>query len=234
MRGQRQINERRVMWLVVWGIAAATATSATASVFVPPGLAPGDTYQLAFVTAALDKGYSKDIDYYNGFVNTEASKSVLTEGVQWSAIVSTPTDDARVNALVSAPVYNMNGQLVATGFDDMWDGGLWAPIGYNQYANGINTYPWTGSDRYGRAYWGFDPINNRPTNTGPLGTGHIRYGRSSSTQYGYWIAYYQTWNIDPRPLYALSEPLPEPSTLALAAIGLLGLFGFTRRGRQRK
>ena len=56
--------------------------------------------------------------------------------------------DARDNALVVGPVYNLGGALIATDFADMWDGSLLAPIRFNESGDaipGVGAPVWTGS-----------------------------------------------------------------------------------------
>ncbi len=121
-----------------------------ASVFIPFGLDAGDEYHLAFVTAEITAATESDIAYYDSFVQAAADKSDLTAGVTWHAIASTSDVDARDNAFVEAPVYRVDGVLIATGFDDIWDGSLLAPISVDQFGdasgNAFDDSVWTGSD----------------------------------------------------------------------------------------
>lgn len=114
------------------------------SPLIPPGLGPGDSFHLVFATQGRtnrDGGGGEDnfpISHWNAFVTKEAAASTVTAlqphlaAILWEAIVSTTTVNARDNALVSAPVYRLDGELVATGFDDLWDGSLQAPIEITQ------------------------------------------------------------------------------------------------------
>ena len=74
----------------------------------------GDTYHLAFVTLGTRNGISADIGDYNTFVQgaADAAGIGVTESVTWKAIGSTATVDAKDNAVVSAPVYNLGPELV--------------------------------------------------------------------------------------------------------------------------
>ena len=86
----------------------------------------------------LTDALSADINYYNARAQAagDAAGVGVTEGIEWSAVVSTPTVDARDNAVVSAPVYSaslganlfygpdvitvFSTDRVADGYDDMW------------------------------------------------------------------------------------------------------------------
>jgi len=168
----------------------------------------GDTYHLVFVTFGTHNGISTDIGVYNAFVQAAADAAGIgaTESVTWYAIGSTVTVDAKDNAVVSAPVYNMSAnmlpELVATNAGDMWDGDITGPILYaeNREIPDYGTYPpaqyaWTGSDPSG--------VADRP-----LGSAKPMVGQSNKAD-GEWIACY--WAACPQAqgfrLYALSEPL---------------------------
>ena len=89
---------------------------------MPDGLSPGDTYHFAFVTSGYTNAASSNIADYNSFVNQQAGLSGATTetwGINWYAIGSTETVDARDNAAVNAAVYLLNGTQVETGFNDM-------------------------------------------------------------------------------------------------------------------
>ncbi len=118
------------------------AADLQASIYVPPGLSPGDTYHLVFVTEGYTNATSSDIDYYNAFVQSEAARNPSltgTEmGVTWRVIASTSAIDARDNAHVEAPVYLLNGTKVADDHADFWDGFLDAPVIVDQF---VDTWP---------------------------------------------------------------------------------------------
>jgi hypothetical protein len=110
---------------------------ADGSVFVPPGLVPGDMYHLAFVTRDRRDATSFQIADYNAFVQAQAalnpSLTGTDMGVKWHAIASTPDDAARDNARVEAPVYRLDGVKIADGFDDIWNGSLDASLSVTQF-----------------------------------------------------------------------------------------------------
>ena len=113
-------------------LVAMGALAARAQELLPKGLEPGDMYHLIFVTEGKRDPSSADIADYNAFVQAEATRpGALTEesGIDWFAIGSTATVNARDNAVVAGPVYLLDGLTkVDDGFEDMWDDSLDAPI----------------------------------------------------------------------------------------------------------
>jgi uncharacterized protein YjbI with pentapeptide repeats len=99
-----------------------------------PIVAPGDTYQLVFVSSSLYPAPSPDIETYNAVVQAAADAAGIGQ-MSWTAILSTPTVNARDNALVLGQVFNLNNQVVATSFADMWDGTLQNTIDYDEFGN---------------------------------------------------------------------------------------------------
>lgn len=197
--------------------------AANAAVITPPGLAPGETYQLVFVTSGTTTATSSDISYYNSFAQNAASAAGMGS-VVWHAIGSTLSVDANSNAVVSAKVYNMGGELVATGFSDFWDGSHTVGVGIDFDENGTsrNFNVWTGSNTDG-------------TDAGSFALGNERAVWAESTlSSGAWISHGIQDTSVSYSLYALSEPLsapvPEPETYAMLLAGL-SLVGFAARGR---
>ena len=165
-------------------------------------------------SSTLRTGDSDDIDVYNQHVQAAADAAGIgiTEGVKWFAISSTDTTDARDNAVIGTniPVYNMNLELVATGFADMWDGTLTNDLAFDA---------WTGTVIDGTAdpdallgHVGGFAWCGRPTFTDPQWTNFLK--PTTAMELG---------------VFALSEELPEPTSLALAALGGLGAFWRPRR-----
>ncbi len=236
---------------------------------VPEGLGAGDSFQLVFVSSTrvspdaldgtLDGIDNTTVDDWNSYVNTVASGSTLTgiSSLNWSAIVSVddPTDNvpgvaARDNALVSAPVYRTDGELVATGFDDLWDGMIESPIKWNENgleqdtagALGVNRFVWTGSNADGT-------VSNRPLgnpgsnlNNFSIRNGNAEVGGGVIGPFGGtadWIqnsdAFRRGPEVEAR-VYGLSEVItvqviPEPASVALWSLLGLGLAGFGRHRR---
>ena len=184
------LTDRMKVRIAAMVVVVVATASARADVFVPPGLNPGDMYHLVFVTVSVEDPTSSDIAVYNDFVQAEAAKyPSLTGtdlGVTYRAIASTSSVDARDNALVSAPVYRLDGELVASGFDDMWDGSIQARISlgasrtfcsFEGDPNGgcTSDYVWTGSSPDGRGDFFFSalglPVSRWATRLGPIALG---------------------------------------------------------------
>jgi len=206
-------------------IASMISTSAYAVLFVPVGLAPGDSYQLAFVTSVGTNATSSDINSYNSFVQAAADAAGIgtSEGVTWSAIASTSAINANSNAMVSTKVFNMGGELVATGYADFWDGShtLGVGIDFTEYGVGQGANVWTGSNTDGTG-----------AGTNVLGNAVANWGEAASSGINWISRGTQSTSFNYR-LYALSEtltvPVPEPETYALLGIGLLGILAFRRQ-----
>ena len=68
-------------------------------ILLPPDLAPGQTFQVAFVTTGSVDAISNDISVYNNFVADAAAAAGLDvingQAVTWHAIMSTTSIDAR-------------------------------------------------------------------------------------------------------------------------------------------
>jgi hypothetical protein len=215
--------------IIAW-LCTFTTLSAQA-VTVPAGLSPGDTYQLVFVTAGTTNAQSTNIADYNSFVQTEAAlNAILTGtdiGVTYSAIGSTLSVDANTNALVSAPVYIVDGSaLVATGYGDMWDGTLNAPISQNQFGATLTS---------GNVWSGSLSVGTVTTTCCWLGATEIgvQQGRSDLTS-GWLTNGGAAVATGQGNMFALSSVItvsavPVPAAVWLFGSGLLGLVGVARR-----
>ena len=201
----------------------------SAAVVAPIGLV-GNQYQLIFVTAdgdhpdGLNDPNKLFEAYYNNFVTSEAALSAGLPAATWNVVGSADVA-ANVNAPGSLPVYNTAGQLVAAA-GTLYSGSLTNPVGFDQFGNAGPQIVWTGTD----------PLGN--TTAFPLGgtafLTQVSFGLSTITA--------STWleipgGGDPSQAqsfsyYALSTPItvPEPSTLALFALGAIGLLA-RRRSR---
>lgn len=215
---------------LLWFVAA----TAHASIIVPAGLNPGDTYHLAFVTKGIRNATSASIADYNAFVQAEAAQnpslSGTDVGVTWRAIASTNFVHARDNALVEAPVYLLNGTTkIADGYTDMWDGSIDAPFILDQFADSF-PWPapgvWTGSTPFGTKWQG-----------STLGSSTVMVGGDHATDGG-WLYQGVAPRSGSRYFYALSEELtvptavPEPASVVLW-LGLASVLGVGARLRRR-
>jgi len=146
------------------------------------------------------------IDVWDAYVNTVADGSSVTgmAGVTWYAMASTPQTNARDHAVVSAPVYTFHPRfgvtVIATNYDDMWDGSL-----IIDFTSDENAMPysgesecWTGSSSSGVK------VNNREvgnTNQVNVRTGHFPTGS------GNWFTNRDRAQTETKRFYALSEPI---------------------------
>lgn len=199
------------------GMVSVHTPSATAQVYVPPGLNPGDTYHLAFVSSTTRDAYSSDITDYDAHVQAAADAAGIgvTEGVSWYAIGSTSSVDARDHAVVSAPVYRLDGVRIAAGYDDLWDGTIDASLSITESGDLKESTVWTGTVSLGIAQ-------------NPLGApvyDWVDWGRClvSDTNWR-WMYSGIKRPYELLPLYALSEQLtvasePDPEFTAIARTG---------------
>lgn len=235
---------------LVSGIALATLGTASAVqaaiVTVPTDLNPGDKYRLVFVTSGIRDAQSSDIADYNTFVTNQVTPtsalglSLTANGLAptWTVIGSTPTVNAKTNTLTdpvanastSVPIHLIDGNKVATGYSDLWDGSILVPINRTETDSSLNTAVFTGSDASG------------------LGFGLELGGEDSSTVTGMSNQSSNSWIIDTesassasQPMYGMSsvltvpqaQPVPEPSGLiGYITLGGLMLGGAIRRAKK--
>jgi hypothetical protein len=196
----------------------------------PPGLQAGDRFQLLFVTRDVRDADSSDIADFNAFVNSVADSAGIgpaAADVHWFVVASTADVDARDNALVQAPVYNMQGELLAADYADMWDGALAHAVNYDEQRAAILPFHfvWTGSRSDGTGFPGRE-LGGFPT---------VESADLKRSDPG-WIANSNGSPLVELHLYALSEPLfvvPEPSTLAIQSSAMLGLLAVVKYRRRR-
>lgn len=209
------------------------APSSARAVVVPTGLNLGDTYHLAFLTDGTRNAVPTSIETYNTFVQDQAAlNSSLTgtdQGVQWFVIGSTFGKDARENAMVSAPVYLLDGATkVADGFTDIWDGEIDNPIDVDQYGASVsNPDPvFAGTQADGTKFF---PI---PQQRFLGSTSNVQLGDPAATNFEWIFDPGTSSNSDLRSFYALSELLtvvPEPTAASLIAFGMLAVLWRRRR-----
>lgn len=206
-------------------VAVLMSASAQAVLIVPTGLAPGETYQLAFVTSGTTAATSGNIADYNALVQAaaDAANMGIGMGITWNVIGSTASVNANANALVSTKVFNMNGELVALNYADFWDGTHTTGIGidYDENNAARNFNVWTGSNADGTA-----------AGVNALGNASVRWGESTFSSSG-WISHGNQVSSVSYSLYALSStltaPVPVPAAAWLFASGMLALAGLSRR-----
>ncbi len=216
------INRGTVLVCMV-GCLLLLANTASAA-FIPPNLPPGSQYQLIFVTADTRDATSSDIADYNAFVTQQAAMNPLLPAATWAVVGSTGTVNAAANAVsFGLEVYTTAGTKVADGF--LYSGFLVAPVDFDQFAGPVFANPWTGSLADGSAA------------AFPLGSETPYFGDTSSTTPPWLSSDFEPPARLEFPFYALSSPItvtaPEPSSIALFAVGLIAL-GFHGGRRERR
>ena len=222
---------------------------------LPDSLPKEGRYRLVFVTSTTRDGLSSEVDEYNDFVQSVADASDVTGplGLEWKALVSTETVDARDNIEVNpliyeiTPIYLLDGrsatgripetnELATSANLFAFDGRGARPIGLNITENAtilpVNPPPFTdiggavvhtGTLGNGAASQ-FDALGG-PPNRGRGGDAYL----SGDGAYQ-WVSYDLT---APAHFYAVSEvfSVPEPSLGSATAIIAFGLVLVRRRHR---
>jgi hypothetical protein len=212
------------------------------------GLQPGAQYRLAFVTSTTRTAFDGNATVYNSTVTTRANTvpQLVALGTTWKAIVSTrgnaggenpvpgitAWDNTATNPSVSVgvPVYDLAGNLLATNNADMWDeNGLLDGIHYIE--NGT-----TSPNNIGLVWTGIDaPYPNAQAHA--LGNSTAWVGINVMGGDTWWASYNSSESFsNSHPIYGISgiiTVVPEPSTYALAAFGVIGLLACRRRIRCR-
>ena len=146
----------------------------------------------------------------------------------YKAVLSSDTVHAADRTGVTGPVYNTNGDLLASDAADLWDGSLATPVGFDEFGNAIvgtgNTF--SGSSVNGLSDTGAT-CDSWTDTWGPVKIGHAQDFS------GAWVSMTVTTCENPARLYCISPPIvvPEPGSCVLAAAGLLCLAICHRRRR---
>jgi hypothetical protein len=258
---------------ILSGVALATlriSGAAQAFQLIPSGLSPGNQYRLVFVTDGTIQATSTDINTYNTFVDNEAHTSTILNdaftnvgidpaSITWKVIGSTASVNAIDNTSTntgdtSAPIYGLDGKLIAFGNSDLWDGEICPHLpaaGIICHDGGISISQsgrylfgaevWTGTLSSGVAW-------SEP-NLGPLGSVPVTIGSSYGTNVT-WIRFMSDFGpgfngpVAFRRLYGISGILtvpaptattttPEPSSLlGFITLGGLMLGDAVRKARK--
>ena len=207
-------------------------SSANASLVVPVGLNPGDTYHVIFVSSTIRDAISSNIADYDAHVQAAADAAGIgtSIGVNWLALGSTESISAKDHLAPAftdptAPIYNQNGDLISATFLDLWDGTLDAPVLYDEHQVALDNPVWTGTDFFGNN--GFWP------ELGALLSGTASYAQSSRMDSG-WILIDDVLKGAHLSLYGVSGVLtvsqvPLPAAVWLFGTALIGLVGFSKR-----
>lgn len=194
---------------VLCAVLAAWSGSAGAEVPVPPDLSSGDKYRLVFATNPRAIGEYEEFLDVLGFVNSEAEAAGIgkSAGIGWAPIISwggtwfnggpwIARDRVRIGT--NTPVYNLDLQRVASGFNDFWDGTHEASI--PTPVPGPARTVWTGSN-----------FDGTPAEGLTLGSPTVRIGQSYQLDEK-WIASgtSPTSPSSRNSYYAISEELTVP------------------------
>ena len=164
----------------------------------------GDPYHLAFVTTGKRDAKSTRIEDYNAFVNEQAATQPITTlaefGVQYFAVGSTPTVDAKDNINLQGDLFLLDGTFVADDSADLWDGVLNAPINLTQDLTippptAGNDFVWTGAS-----------FNGFVSPGSPLGDPSPVFGVARRRNFSWVQADALGASVELR-MYAVSEPL---------------------------
>jgi hypothetical protein len=211
------------------------ANAQASIITIPAGLEVGDQYRLVFITLQQTTALSADINIYNDFVTTQANSSsqLSALGTTWRAIASTSSVSAKVNTSTEdsgagvdgVPIFRLDGLIVATDYDDLWDGAIENALFVAQDGTVLDTCcgTWTGTDIFGEAV---------PGNA--LGDGALVADGAPNGVGNNWIQTSPFTASELQFLYGISDVLtvkvvPTPAALWLFGSGLLGLIGVARR-----
>ncbi|MBM3760005.1 MAG: PEP-CTERM sorting domain-containing protein [Acidobacteria bacterium] len=225
-------------------LGSATVSHA-ASIIVPAGVQPGDTYRIIFVTSAKRNATSSNIADYNQFVTNAANLSPELQSLNttWTALASTSATNVLANTGLSLSDTNTRffhtfGQLIATGVSgsnsSLFGGattlhGARISTEAGVFVIGPNNVSlvWTGTNDEG------DTVAQAF-----LGNDRVSIGNSSMPDRR-WIAVSSVPNSEQLSLYGVSGVLtapsgiPEPSTVILLGSTLLAV-GLARLRRNAR
>lgn len=176
---------------------------------VPAGLNPGDEFYVIFASSTTLVSTFPAIASYNAHANTAADlsgvKGTDDPSITWSALMAHSDGTTQTTSLfaanTSAPIYNLNGDVVADNVADMFDGTLDNAIGYDQSGTAINRFAFTGFSSDG-------------STSDEIGTGS-RSGHITAAD-GTWASVV-SFSPNPESVYAVSPLLTAPGVAPTTA-----------------
>jgi hypothetical protein len=210
---------------------------------IPSDLNPGDQFRVIFVSSTKRDAQSANIADYDQFItNLAVAAGIDTyfgSPVMWQALGSTSTVNAVDRlplTLDSPPLYRIDGAVVSLAVPNLWTfTNIANPINQTESGDVVSGPVWTGTGYGGTG------------NYYPLGDPYPRslteYGFADMYQIG-WLSYDVAINFNSphdiianMRLYGYSSVLtipsaaavPEPTTMLLLGLGLIGLAGIRRK-----
>jgi hypothetical protein len=238
--------------LLLAAVAIMVTARADGSILVPDGLQPGDTYHLIFTTSVITNisSVSTVPPIYPSFGSVDGADWIVTlsafnagmipdwDGVEqvWTAMLSSSTVSLRDRVDIDGRVYNMQEQLMASGFNDLFDGGISASVAFDEFGNAItdNFTVWTGS-----LPTGFRSTDTAQNWTSPAAGHAAEIGRVSSISSVWLSAGIQAASGTAR-LYGISPAFTVPGVSAVPSPSALCIWFWlaattlARRVRQRR
>jgi hypothetical protein len=211
--------------LALWKLASPDQEGAARADLVigPASVGGNPAVQIAFVTSATFTAQSADVGTYNALVQTAAAAAGLDvingQPVTWTAIVTTPSVNARDNAPQTLPVYDLQGHLITAAALGLWNAAstpLASPIRVSESGDDLSgsgiTRVWTGSRSDGTYQIGLG-----------MGSPVVSLGDLTATSSA-WLSTSGQLSSFRFHLYALSSPIivvvAEPGSLGLLASGV--------------
>lgn len=162
IRSMRVATRHCSLAFLLLTVAVLPVTNVGAEIIIPPpGLNTGDQYRLLFLSSGTRDATSGDIEDYNAFVqqHADASLALAALGVNWKAVVSTPTVAARDNTGTNPeivgegfPIYRVDGERVDLSYRALWNNDMTGnlnitefgePFPFDPRSNGVEN--WSGS-----------------------------------------------------------------------------------------
>jgi len=230
------MSKQTIIFAAIAGLVLTLAPAAQADLPAAPVAGP---YHWAFITSGHTQAMNTTIEYYDGFVQGLADTAGIgnTVGVDWVVIGAIDGMDAKDHAPISGPVFLLDGTKVADDATDMWDGSLDHAIDRDENGNlKQNSWVFTGTAADGTeaSTQAFADLPGKDWtgdchNGAVLGDGRRTVvGDSFKSDIEWAQKYCQYWD-ESNPVYALSEVIPEPATMALLGLGGLGMVIRRRR-----